>query len=147
MASQRYRTLTYDNLTDKFTDQSCTIAKIDFPDIDRAHSVDVYLTSAKGPQRFHTSERKEIVDFSVKYIPHDSSDGRALLPHVKEVVDAVLTKDYKPAVATINLIRNGETEKTITVNDCVVTGGEIIVDKGQSVEVIFYLHGLLSSDY
>lgn len=147
MPEQRSRTISFDTLGDKFTETSCTIADISLPDIKRSHIVPVYLTNAKAPQKFHTTERREIADFSITYIPHDNADGRALLPHVKEVVDSVLTKDYKPAVATINLLRNGEPEKTITINDCIVKGGEILVDKGAFIRIIFYLQGLLSSDY
>jgi hypothetical protein len=147
MPDQRYRTLSFDTLGDKFTETSCTLANISLPTIKRSHVVPVYLTNSKAPQRFHTTERKEIADFSVTYIPHDNADGRALLPHVKEVVDSVLTKDYKPAVATINVLRNGETEKTITINDCIVKGGEITLDKGDFIRIVFYLQGLLSEDY
>ncbi len=147
MPEQRSRTLSFDTLGDKFTETSCTLADIKLPEIKRSHVVPVFLTSAKSAQKFHTTERKEIADFSVTYIPHDNSDGRALLPHVKEVVDSVLTKDYKPAVATINLLRNGEIEKTITINDCIVKGGEILLDKDDYIRITFDLQGLLSADY
>jgi hypothetical protein len=147
MPDQRNRTISFETLSNKFTDQSCTTADISLPEMKRSHVVPVYLTNAKAAQHFHTTERKEIVDFSVTYIPHDNSDGKALLPHVKELVDSVLTKDYKPAPATINMLNNGTPEKTITINDCIVKGGEITVDKGEFIRITFYLQGLLSADY
>lgn len=145
--TQRFRTISYATLDDKFTDQTCTVANIDLPDLQRSKIYGVHLTQEKAPQYFHTAERKEIVKFSVTYIPLDNDQGKALLPYVKEVISSVLQNNYQPQPATINLIRNGEIEETVTINDCIISRGEILLDKGNYIRIKFDIQGLISKDY
>ena len=73
--------------------------------------------------------------------------GKKLLSETKKIVDTVLTKDFKPEVATINTFRNGELEKTITINDAFVKKGMIELDKGDYLHIVFEIEGLLAADY
>lgn len=148
MNTARNRTIDYEPLNQKFTDQACSVDSIELPDLQRSRVVEVYLTKDKAPQYYHTKERKEIVKFNVTFIPRDTEEGRSLLPHVKELVEAVLKDDYEPKVATINLLKkDGESiDETRLINDCVITGGEIAMDKGDYLRVKFSLEGLLGRD-
>jgi len=148
MSIARNRTIDYEPLNQKFTDQACSVDSIDLPDLKRSRVVEVYLTKAKAPQYYHTQERKEVVKFSVLFIPKDTPEGRSLLPHVKELVEAVLKDDYEPKVATINLLKkDGENiDETRLINDCVITGCEISMDKGDYLRIKFSLEGLLGRD-
>lgn len=143
MSTQRSRTFEYKPL-DQFNDTACTVDFIDLPDSKTSRIAPVFIGKEKAPLYYHTTERKEIVDFSVIYIPQDNPSGRSLLPVVKEAVEKVLTKDYQPAVANVRLERNGATEEEVQINDCIITGGEILVDLNDYIRIKFYLQGLLN---
>ena len=147
MASQRYRTFSYAPLDAKFTDTSCTVTDVELPEISRSYIANVYLAQENAPQYFHTTERKEIVDFKVTYIPHDIPAGRELLPFVKQIVEEVLQNKFVPAVATIQLLRNGTVDEEVQINDCVITKGEILIDVQEYIKIKFHLQGLLTKDY
>ena len=85
--------------------------------------------------------------FKVTYVPMNNDAGKKLLPEVKNIVDSVLTKDFTPTVATINTFRNGELEKTVTINDCIVKSGRIELDKDDFIHIIFEISGVLAAEY
>ena len=147
MAEQRSRSLTYDPITKIFTDKACMVSEIDIPEITRNVTIPVFVTKEKSAQFFRVTERKEIINFKVKYTPMNNSSGKKLLTEAKKIVDDVLKKDFKPAVATINTFRNGEIEKTTTINDAFVKKGYIELDKDDYVHIIFEIEGLLSEKY
>jgi len=147
MAEQRSRSLTYDPITKVFTETACMVSEIDIPEITRNITVPVFVTKEKSAQFFRVTERKEIINFKVKFVPMNNSAGKKLLSETKKIVDTVLTKDFKPEVATINTFRNGELEKTITINDAFVKKGCIELDKGDYLHIVFEIEGLLASDY
>lgn len=64
---------------------------------------------------------------------------------MKSLVDDVLTKNCKPDTATINLLRNGKTEKTVVVGDAVIVDAEILVDLHDYVRILFRIRGILAS--
>lgn len=144
---QRSRSLTFAPITDTFTEKACMVESIEVPEISRSQIIPVFITKDKSAQYFHTQERNEFITFTVTYIPFDNSDGKGLLPAVKNIVDKTLTKDCNPAVATINTYRNGEIEKTININDAVVKSGTIVLDKDDFINIIFEISGILSADY
>jgi hypothetical protein len=144
---QRSRSLTFAPVTDKFTEKACMVESIEVPEISRSQIVPVFVTKDKSAQYFHTQERNEFITFIVTYIPFDNSDGKGLLPAVKEIVDKTLTKDCTPDVATISTYRNGEIEKTININDAVVKSGTIILDKDDFINIVFEISGILAADY
>lgn len=90
MSNQRFRTIDYGPLKEKFTNTSCFVDHIDLPEIRRSYVADIYLRQEKAPQYYHTTERKEIVKFTVTYIPEDNSEGKGLIPYAKQVVEDVL---------------------------------------------------------
>ena len=147
MAEQRSRSLTYDPITKVFTEAACMVTEIDIPEITRNVTVPVFLTKEKSAQFFRVTERKEIINFKVKFVPMNNDAGKKLLSETKKIVDTVLTKDFKPEVATINTFRNGELEKTITINDAFVKKGMIELDKGDYLHIVFEIEGLLAADY
>ena len=147
MAEQRSRSLTYDPITSKFTEAACMVSDLEIPDITRTQIVKVFLTKDKASQNFRTTERKEIITFKVKYIPMNNAAGKALLTQVKAIVDSVLTSGFQPSVATINTLRNGEIEKTIVVNDCIIKSGSIELDKDDFLHIVFEISGILAADY
>jgi ribosomal protein L30/L7E len=144
MAEQRSRSINYKPLTDVFTEKACMVYSIDVPDIKRSEIVKVFNTNTKTAQYFHTNEKKEYVKFKVIYIPLDNSEGRGLLTKVKELVDSVLTTKFEPDVATINVLRNGEIEKTVTINDTIIVDGSISLDLHDYVRIEFGLSGILA---
>ena len=77
----------------------------------------------------------------------NNAAGKALLPQVKEIVDSVLTSDFQPSVATINTLRNGEIEKTVVINDCIIKSGSIELDKDDFLHIVFEISGILAADY
>lgn len=147
MADQRSRSLTYDPITKVFTEAACMVSEIDIPEITRNVTVPVFVTKEKSAQFFRVTERKEIINFKVKFVPMNNDAGKKLLSETKKIVDTVLTKDFKPEVATINTFRNGELEKTITINDAFVKKGCIELDKGDYLHIVFEIEGLLAADY
>jgi hypothetical protein len=147
MAEQRSRSLTYDPITKVFTEAACMVSEIDIPEITRNVTVPVFVTKEKSAQFFRVTERKEIINFKVKFVPMNNDAGKKLLSETKKIVDTVLTKDFKPEVATINTFRNGELEKTITINDAFVKKGIIELDKGDYLHIVFEIEGLLAADY
>ena len=147
MAEQRSRSLTYDPITKVFTEAACMVSEIDIPEITRNVTIPVFLTKEKSAQFFRVTERKEIINFKVKFVPMNNAEGKKLLSESKKIVDTVLTKEFKPAVATINTFRNGELEKTITINDAFVKRSMIELDKGDYLHIVFEIEGLLASDY
>jgi len=147
MAEQRSRSLTYDPITKVFTEAACMVSEIDIPEITRNVTIPVFLTKEKSAQFFRVTERKEIINFKVKFVPMNNAEGKKLLSESKKIVDTVLTKEFKPSVATINTFRNGELEKTITINDAFVKRSMIELDKGDYLHIVFEIEGLLASDY
>ncbi|MHB9147088.1 MAG: hypothetical protein ACYC2U_01330, partial [Candidatus Amoebophilus sp.] len=114
----------------------------------RSHIATVQ-TSQQAPLSYHTSERKEIVDFTVTYIPYDNPTGKGLLPFVKTAVAEVLKKGYDPKPATIQIKRGNKTEaeQTTTIDNCIVTAGEILIDVNDYIRIKFYLQGILNAPY
>lgn len=147
MPEQRSRSLTYDPITSKFTEAACMTAEIEVPEMTRSQVVPVFITKDKAVQNFRTNERRESITFKVTYIPMNNDAGKQLLPEVKSIVDSVLGSGFAPSVATINTFRNGELEKTITINDCIVKSGRIELDKDDFIHIIFEISGLLAADY
>jgi hypothetical protein len=123
------------------------LADIEVPEITRSQVIPVFITNNKTSQNFRTNERNEIVTFKVTYIPMNNDSGKKLLPEVKKIVDSVLKNDFTPSVATINTFRNGDLEKTTTVNDCIVKSGRIELDKDDFIRIIFELSGILYEEY
>ena len=141
MAQTAY-TLDYAPLS-AFTDKSCTISLLEPPKPPAGRIVAVRQTHVNTPQNYYTSSPDKIVKAVVTYVPYDNSDGKALLAEVQKVVNAPLKKDYKAAPATINQFRNGKMEAApITINDCIVTEGAILVDSAKSVRITFKLEGI-----
>jgi len=147
MAEQRSRSLNYDPLTKVFTEAACMVSEIDIPEMSRNVTIPVFVTKEKSAQFFRVTERKEIINFKVKFVPMNNSEGKKLLVETKKIIDSVLTKDFKPEVATINTFRNGELEKTITVNDAFVKKGAIELVKDDFLHIVFEIEGLLASEY
>lgn len=142
-SGQRSKTIDYKPLSD-FSDKSCMVYSIDIPDIQTSEIIPVFNTNSKTPQYFHTTERKEVVKFRVTYAPFNNANGKKLLTQVKTLVDSVLTKKFDPAVATINLLRNGKIERTIRVDDTIIVDGEIFIDLLDFVRISFTLSGILA---
>ncbi|OJW73577.1 MAG: hypothetical protein BGO68_03015 [Candidatus Amoebophilus sp. 36-38] len=147
MGTQRYTTFSYKHLDEKFTESTCTVDSIDLPDMQRSNVVNVSQAQDPGPVNYHTSERMEIVTFTVTYIPHDSTAGKELLPFAHKAVNAVLEKNYKPEVAIVRLGRNEETDHETTIHDCIITGAEIAISESNNIQIIFTLQGILNSEY
>lgn len=142
-SGQRSKTIDYKPLSD-FSDKSCMVYSIDIPDIQTSEIVPVFNTNSKTPQFFHTTEKKEIVIFKVTYTPFNNANGKKLLTQVKNLVDSFLEGKSDPAVATINLLRNGKIERTIRVDDTIIVDGEISIDLLDFVRVSFTLSGILA---
>ena len=142
-SGQRSKTIDYKPLSD-FSDKSCMVYSIDVPDIQTSEVVPVFNTNSKTPHHFHTTERKEVVIFKVTYTPLNNANGKKLLTQVKPLVDSVLTKKFDPAVATINLLRNGKIERTVRIDDTVIVDGEISFDLHDFVRISFTLSGILA---
>ena len=142
-SGQRSRTIDYKPLAD-FNSGSCMVYTIDIPDVQNTDIVPVFNTKSKTMQYFHTTEKREIVTFKVCYTPFKNSNGKKLLTSVKKIVDSVLTKNFKPEPVTINILRNGNIERTIRVDDTVVVEGKIIVDLHDFVRIEFTLSGILA---
>lgn len=142
-SGQRSKTIDYKPLSD-FSTKSCMVYSIDVPDISTSEIVPVFNTNAKTAQHFHTTEKKEIVVFKVTYTPFNNASGMKLLTQVKTLVDSVLTKKFSPAVATINLLRNGKIERTIRIDDTVIVSGEIALDLHDFTRISFTLSGILA---
>lgn len=147
MTEQRSRSLEFEPITKIFTETSCMLSSVDVPDISRNKSVSVFMTKEKTPQNFRTTERSEVVTFIAVFIPMNNDAGKKLLSQAKNIVESVLTKDFTPSVATINTFRNGELEKTVTINDCVVKRAGIYINKDDFVRIQFEITGILASDY
>lgn len=146
MGTQRFTSFDYTPLSKKFDTKSCTVDSVDIPDIQRSQVAKVQI-GQQAPLSYHTSERKEIVDFTVTYIPYDNSAGKELLPFVKEAVEEVLKKGYKAETATIQVKRLDDVQQTTTIDNCIVTGGEIQVDVSDYIRIVFYLEGTLNASY
>jgi hypothetical protein len=145
MGTQRFTSFDYAHLS-KFSSGSCTVDSVDIPDIQRTRVAKVQA-GQQAPLNYHTSERKEVVDFTVTYIPYDNAAGKALLPLVKELVDAVLEKGYEPKTATIQVKRLDVVQQVTFVDNCVITAGEIMIDVSDYVRIKFYLQGTLNALY
>lgn len=143
-SGQRSRTIDYKPLSD-FNAGSCMVYTIDIPDIQSTDVVPVFNTKSKTMQYFHTTERKEAVAFKVCYTPFNNSNGKKLLTQVKKLVDSVLTKNFKPETATINILRNGKIERTIRVDDTIIVEGAVIIDLHDFVRIEFTLSGILAN--
>ena len=147
MSTQRFTSFNYPPLTSKCTSAGCTVDSVELPDMQRSYIATVQ-TSQQAPLSYHTSERKEIVDFTVTYIPYDNATGKGLLPFVKTAVAEVLKKGYNPDTATIQIKRgNKEAEQTTTIDNCIVTAGEILIDVNDYIRIKLYLQGILNAPY
>ena len=142
-SGQRSRTINYKPLDD-FNSGSCMVYTIDIPDVQSTDVVPVFNTKNKTMQYFHTTEKKEAVSFKVCYTPFNNAKGKKLLTSVRKIVDSVLIKNFKPEPATINILRNGNIERTIRVDDTVVVDGTINVDLHDFVRIEFTLSGILA---
>jgi hypothetical protein len=142
-SGQRWRTLAY-KVLDDYNPGSCRVYTISVPDIQESCVVPVFNTNDKSARYYHTTEKKEIVEFEVVYIPLNNSSGKGLFKKAKELIYSVLTGDFNPEVATINILRNGVIEKTIIINDTIIVSGEIIVDLHDFVRIRFVLSGILA---
>jgi hypothetical protein len=149
MGTQRNRTFSYALLDSTFSETNCTVASIDLPNIQRTNVTNISQAQDPGPLNYHTTERSEIVTFTVTYIPYDTTDGKKLLTSVKSLVAKVLEKDYKSAVAIIQLKRNSTTvEHETKINDCIIIQGDVVIDGDtNTVNIIFTFQGLLDSEY
>lgn len=147
MADQRSCSLSYEPLSSKLTETACMVANIQIPDIKRTEIIPVFGTKEKAPQNFRTKERKEFVTFTVTYVPLNNDAGKATLPAVKEIVDSVLTDKFTPSVAVINILRNGETERTININDCIIKRGSIVIDINDFLHLVFEISGIYAGEY
>ena len=134
-------------LSDTFNEKSCMVANIEVPEITRTEIVEVFRTNDKAPQKFRTQDHKNIVTFKVTYVPLNNDAGRALIPATKEIIDSVLTSNYTPSVAVITLMRNGEEEKTVTLNDCIIRKGSIEIDIKDYIHIIFEVSGIYAGEY
>lgn len=146
MGTQRFTSFDYEPLAAKFDSKSCTVDSVDIPDIKRTHVAKVQA-GQQAPLFYHTSERKEIVDFTVTYIPYDNSAGKELLPFVKDAVEAVLKKGYEPKTATIQVKRLDVVQQVTHIDNCIITAGEILVDVHDFIRIKFYLQGTLNALY
>lgn len=145
MAEVTYKSLTYDPITSKFTDTACMVVDIDIPNITEGKVNEVFLTKEKAHLNYYMNDKEEIVTFKVTYIPMNNDAGKKLLTEVKAIVDSVLTKDFTPAVATINSFLNDDVVETVTINDCIVKSGSIELDKDDFIHIIFEISGILIS--
>lgn len=134
-------------LSDFFNETSCGVEYIEVPDITRTEIVEVFRTNDKAPQKFRTQNHNGIVTFRVIYVPHNNDAGKALVPKAKSIIDSVLTKDYIPSPAVITLLRNGEEEKTITINDCIIRKANVQIDIKDYIHIIFEVSGIYAGEY
>ena len=143
-SGQRSTTLDFKPLSD-FSAKSCMVNSLQIPNAETSEIVPVFNTRDKSAQFFHTTEKREIVKFEVIYTPFNNSSGKKLLSKVKSLIEEVLTKKCKPDTATINLLRNGKTEKTVVVGDAVIIGADILIDLHDFVKIRFCIGGILAS--
>jgi hypothetical protein len=146
-SEQRSRSLSYAPITNIFNEKTCMVDEIDMPSITRNVIIPVFVTKDKSLQNYRVKERREIVDFKVRFIPINNSNGKKLLINAKQIVDSVLKKDFKPQVAVITSFRNGVIEQTINVNDTIVKKCSIELDKDDFIHISFELEGLLDAKY
>ena len=134
-------------LSDVFNEKSCSVENIEVPEITRTEVIEVFRTNDKAPQKFRTQDHRDIVTFRITYNPYNNDAGKALIPAAKSIVDSVLTADYTPSVAVITLLRNNEEERTITINDCIITKASVIIDIKDYIHIIFEISGLYAGEY
>lgn len=134
-------------LSDVFNETSCSVENIEVPEITRTEVIEVFRTNDKAPQKFRTQDHRDIVTFRITYNPYNNDAGKALIPAAKKIVDSVLTADYTPSVAVITLLRNNEEERTITINDCIITKASVIIDIKDYIHIIFEISGLYAGEY
>jgi hypothetical protein len=134
-------------LSDVFNEKSCSVENIEVPEITRTEVIEVFRTNDKAPQKFRTQDHRDIVTFRITYNPYNNDAGKALIPAAKKIVDSVLTADYTPSVAVITLLRNNEEERTITINDCIITKASVIIDIKDYIHIIFEISGLYAGEY
>ena len=144
---QRSTTFVYDPITKIFNEKSCMVSEIDIPVITRNVCIPVFVTKEKSVQNYRVPERKEIVNFKVKFVPLNNADGKKLLIQAKNIVDEVLTDKFKPQVAVINMLRNDKIESTVTINDAITQKCSIELDKSDYLHIVFELQGVLSENY
>lgn len=142
-SGQRSRTIDYKPLAD-FNAGSCMVYTIDIPDIQNTEIVPVFNTKSKTMQYFHTTEKKNYVTFKVCYTPFNNSNGKKLLTKTKELVELFLTEKGNPETATINILRNGDIERTIVINDTIIVSSSIDIDLHDFVRMTFTLAGTLA---
>ena len=145
MAEQISRSLTFDPITKIFTEASCMVSDIEIPNILRTTVIGVYPTSQRSMQRFKGNDVRPIVSFKVKYIPLNNAEGKKLLFESKKIIESVLSKDYKPSEAVINVFRNGTLEETTTINDCVTKKCEIDLVIHDYIRITFEIQGVMAS--
>lgn len=147
MPEQRNTNIDYPPFA-KFTPQSCTIAEIKIPQISRSVMAPVYNTNAPSALNYHTTDKKEFIsDIKIVFVPHDNAEGKALLPHAKELVEAVLKKNYKTSDLTVIRSRYGKEESKTFIADCVIKEVLIQADDQEYIRIVFTLIGILNSPY
>jgi hypothetical protein len=134
---------------EKFTAKACSIVSIDMPDLQKTSKiVEVKSSKDNSMLRYHTIEREALVSCNVVFSPLDTSEGKALIPHVKELTEEILKDTYEPKTATITLFKkDGKgTEEIRHIDRAVITSGAITIARGESIEITFTLQGLLQRD-
>lgn len=74
-SGQRSRTLDFKPLSD-FSAKSCMVYSLDIPDAETSEVVPVFNTRDKSAQFFHTTEKREVVEFEVVYTPFNNASGK-----------------------------------------------------------------------
>ena len=123
------------------------VSEIEVPNVLTTKVIEVYPTKEKSLQRFKGSDLKSIVSFRVKYIPLNNDTGKKLFSESKKIIDSVLTKEYTPAEAVINVFRNGELEDTTVINDCIPKTCEIDFSIHNYISISFEIWGIMQPSY
>lgn len=129
----------YRPLDDIVSKESFRYTSIPLPDFEKATTVSAY------DGNYNAKNERNAVKFAIEGRPLDSREGKHLIKKSFEKVKEVLKKDYKPDTATITT-DNGKGDHTGEkhVDDCILTGVDMIIDQKQGEIVLRYIfQGLL----
>lgn len=129
----------YKPLEDIITKESFRYTSIPLPDFEKATTVTAYNGN------YNAKNERNAVTFAIEGRPLDSKEGKDLIKKSFEKVKEVLKKGYKPDTATITTEdgKGGHTGER-HVDDCILTGVDMVIDQNQGEIVLrYYFTGLL----
>ena len=142
-------TFDYEPLNAILTKEAFVYTGIPMPDLQRSQIIEVHHIQASGPLYFHNNDLTSLVHFRIEGHPNDNNEGKSAITEGAKLVQEVLKKEYKPAVATIvHLAKDGKTRlEERQIHDCIITGMELDLGKKESIKLVFHLLGLLHRPY